>query len=72
MTIRSHLKNKLFVILFLFVIPVQTGIQSYQAFLDARLRGHDSLFRIIIFEMASNEFVACLHIVQRGQAYCRR
>jgi hypothetical protein len=51
--IRSHLNNKLFVTLFRFVIPVQTGIQCFQAFLDARLRGHDSLFRKIIFEMAS-------------------
>jgi len=42
--------------LVLFVIPVQTGIQSFQAFLDARLRGHDSLFRKIIFEMASSYF----------------
>jgi len=24
-----------------FVIPAQAGIQSIQAFLDARLRGHD-------------------------------
>ena len=32
-----------FVIRSFFVIPVQTGIQFFRAFLDTRLRGYDSL-----------------------------
>lgn len=42
-------KTRRYVIMALFVIPVQTGIQFFRALLDARFRGHDSVLTQNLF-----------------------
>lgn len=45
------------------IIPVQTGTQRFQAFLGARLRGHDSLSEKINKILATLRYLVILRVV---------